>query len=65
MSISAATQEGNYLKTLTKDVQNKGIATFTLYCNCQNAIALRKNPIHHHIRFHFIRNELQNETQII
>ena len=45
MSISAATQEGKYLKPLMKDMLNNEINyTFTLYCDSQNAIALTKNP---------------------
>ena len=65
MSISAATQEGKYLKALMKDMLNNEInCTFTLYCDSQSASALTKNPIHHQrskhidIKFHFIRNEL-------
>ena len=66
MSISAATQEGKYLKALMKDMLNNEMNySFTLYCDSQSAMALSKNSIHYQrskpidIKFHFIRNELK------
>ena len=70
ISISAAAQEGKYLKALMKDMLNNEINyTFILYCDSQSGIALTKIPINHQrskhidIKFHFIRNEFERGTQ--
>ena len=65
MSISAATQEGIFLKALLSDMTGHCVEDFTLYCDNQGAVSLSKNPIVHQrskhidIRYHFVRDEIQ------
>lgn len=66
MAMCAATQEGIFLKALLNDIIGGKFDTFTLNCDNQGAIALSKNPVQHQrskhidIKYHFIRNEVQN-----
>ena len=68
MAMGAATQGGLFLKALIKDMMGFEFDTFTLKCDNQGAIALGKNPVQHQrskhidIKYHFIRNEIQNGT---
>ena len=67
--MSAATQEVKFLRQLLTDMTgNKQTKGVVLYCDNQGALALAKNPVHHQrskhidIRYHFVRNEVQNNT---
>ena len=72
MSLTSATQEGKYLLSMLNEILNLEQTKFTLFCDNQSAISLAKNPVKHsrskHIdilRFHFIRNEIENDSLAI
>ena len=66
MSLSSAIQEAKFLFQLLKDFLVESSNSVSLYCDNQGAIALAKNPVQHqrskriNIRYHFIRQEIQN-----
>lgn len=67
MSICAAVQEAKFLVQLLKDMATeRENETVILNVDSQSAIALAKNPVFHQrskhidIKYHFIRNEVQN-----
>ena len=71
MSLTSATQEGKYLLSMLNEILNLEQTKFTLFCDNQSAISLAKNPVKHSrskhidIRFHFIRNEIENDSLAI
>ena len=71
MSLTSATQEGKYLLSMLNEILNLEQTKFTLFCDNQSAISLAKNPVKHSrskhidIRFHFIRNEIENNSLAI
>ena len=67
MSICAAVQGSKFLIQLLKDMTVEAVnGTVVLNVDNQSAIALAKNPVFHQrskhidIRYHFVRNEVQN-----
>jgi len=67
MSMCAAVQESKFLVQLLKDMTVGAVnETVVLNVDNQSAIALAKNPVFHQrskhidIRYHFVRNEVQN-----
>ena len=59
-------QEANFLRQLFADICGTSKECIKLYADNQGAIALAKNPVDHQrskhidIKYHFIRNEIQN-----
>lgn len=66
VAMTAAMQEGNFLRQLFSDIRGSGRDIIVLNVDNQGAIALAKNPVHHQrskhidIKFHFIRSEVEN-----
>ncbi|KAI5324559.1 hypothetical protein L3X38_033632 [Prunus dulcis] len=66
MSAAEATTQAVWLRFVLSDFGEEQVESTQLLCDNTSAIAISKNPIHHHKtrhinrRFHFIRDALQN-----
>ena len=71
MALTYAIQEAKYLRQLLSDLTNLNLLPVTLFVDNQGAIELAKNPVHHQrskhidIRYHFIRDEIQNKSVVL
>ena len=64
-ALTCCIQEAKFLRQLLFDMQGFNKESVIVNVDNQGAISLAKNPIHHlrsniDIRYHFIRNEIQN-----
>ena len=63
-----ATQESVWLRQLCKDLQMQWASPITIHEDNQGTVAMSKNPILHKrtkhidIKFHFVREKIQNKT---
>ncbi|BBN70008.1 transposable element gene, partial [Prunus dulcis] len=70
MSAAEATAQAMWLRFVLSDFGEEQVEPTQLLCDNTSAIAISKNPVHHHKtrhinrRFHFIRDALQNEVQL-
>ncbi|BBN68331.1 hypothetical protein Prudu_377S000600 [Prunus dulcis] len=66
MSAAEATAQAMWLRFVLSDFGEEQVEPTQLLCDNTSAIAISKNPVHHHKtrhinrRFHFIRDALQN-----
>ena len=66
MALTYCIQEAKFLRQLLFDMQGFNKESVIVNIDNQGAISLAKNPVHHQrskhidIRYHFIRNEIQN-----
>ena len=71
VAMTAAMQEGNFLRQLFSDIPNSDKQPIALNVDNQGAIALAKNPVHHQrskhidIKYHFIRLEVESGTVVL
>ena len=71
IAMSHALKEILYLRNLLNELKIKQYNPTILYCDNQGAIALAHNPTHHKltkhidIRYHRVRNEIENNNIII
>ncbi|KAL7646982.1 UNVERIFIED_CONTAM: hypothetical protein RMT77_002239 [Armadillidium vulgare] len=67
MALTCCIQEAKFLRQLLSDMQGFNKESVIVNVDNQGAISLAKNLIHHQrskhidIRYHFIRNEIQND----
>ncbi|BBG96386.1 transposable element gene [Prunus dulcis] len=70
MSAAEATAQAMWLRFVLSDFGEEQVEPTQLLCDNTSAIAISKNPVHHHKtrhinrRFHFIRDALQNGEMI-
>ena len=68
IALCLATQESVWLKQLCKDLQIQCSSPITIHEDNQGTIAMSKNPILHkrtkhiNIKFHFVREKIQDKT---
>ena len=68
MALSSAAQEATWIRQLTSDLQNGPTRPTVIHEDNQAAICMAKNPQFHgrtkhiEIKYHFIREKVQNET---
>ncbi|CAL8998022.1 unnamed protein product [Prunus brigantina] len=66
VSAAEATAQAIWLRFVLSDFGEEQVGATTILCDNTSAIAITKNPVHHHKtrhinrRFHFIRDALQN-----
>ena len=65
-ALTYAIQEGKFLRQLFSDMENRNVENFDLFVDNQGALKLANNPVHQQrskhidIKYHFIRNDVQN-----
>ena len=71
MALTAAVQEGIFLKQLLTSIMSTEVPTISLYSDNKGTIDLAKNPVHHKrskhidIRFHFIRQHIRDGLIVV
>ncbi|KAI5338880.1 hypothetical protein L3X38_018152 [Prunus dulcis] len=69
MSAAEDTAQAMWLRFVLSDFGEEQVEPTQLLCDNTSAIAISKNPVHHHKtrhinrRFHFIRDALQNDLR--